>query len=286
MIRYKKQKKTTNRKSKSGIELSKYDVHLKKISIYKIKHKKNIIPKNKLSNKDAKSKSAIILNDYELNVLSYENAIKIDKRSFRAYYISLIKRKHPFIFHFCPMNDFNSPIIKICLFFLCFSIYYFINSLFFDESMIHQIYEDGGIYNFIYLIPFITFSFLISHLLSIILRYVFLSERNIYELKKAKTSKKLEDLKDKIIKFITIKCICFFSISIVFLFFLWYYLSSFGAVYQNSQLHLFINTLISFSLSLIFPFIINILPSCLRIYSLSNKNRKCIYKANSFFQLI
>ena len=72
-------------------------------------------------------------NEYELNSMDYEDAIKYDKRSFCEYYISLLKRKHPLLFGFCPFKDYNSIIIKSCIFFLSFGIYYAINFVFFNE---------------------------------------------------------------------------------------------------------------------------------------------------------
>ena len=102
--------------------------------------------------------------DYEKNTFSYKNAKKYDKRSFISFYISLIRAKHYLIFSFFPIKDYNSRIIKICLFFLSYSIYYFISALFISESTIHKIYNDGK-YNFIYLLPQIMYSFIISHTL-------------------------------------------------------------------------------------------------------------------------
>ena len=55
--------------------------------------------------------------DFELNDLSYNNAIKIDKRTYCQYYLSLIRTKHLFFFSFWPVFDYNSQIIKIFLFF-------------------------------------------------------------------------------------------------------------------------------------------------------------------------
>ena len=176
--------------------------------------------------------------------------------------------------------------VKINLFFLFFCIYYFINALFFNEKVIHKIYEQQGIYNFIYLIPFILYSFIISHFIFIIVKYFSLSEKNICEIKKEK-SVELEN--DKILdvkKCLVIKYICFFGISLLFLFFFWYYLSSFGAVYQNTQIFLSKNILISFAFSLFYPFIINILPGVLRIYSLNNPNRICLFKLSKIIQYI
>ena len=118
--------------------------------------------------------------------MPYNEAIIYDERSFFNYYCSLVRTKNAFIFSFCPMKDYNSTIIKISLFFLSFAIYYFTNALFFDEKTIHKIYEDKGFYNFIYLVPHICYSFVISNALNIIIKYIFLSERNICKIKRAK----------------------------------------------------------------------------------------------------
>ena len=96
----------------------------------------------------------IKFNDYELNSFSYDKALKYDKRSYFQYYISLLKTKHPLLFSFFPINDYNSRIIKISIFLLFFSINYSINGLFFlDESIIHLIYQGQGNYIIIYLAP-------------------------------------------------------------------------------------------------------------------------------------
>ena len=218
--------------------------------------------------------------------MSYQDALKYDKRKFCSYYCSLIRKKNYILFSFCPNRDYNSKIIKISLFFLFFSIYYFINALFFDEPTIHNIYEEQGFYNFIYLVPHIFYSFTISQILNTIIKYIFLSERNICKIKNEKKIQKIYDIIDKVKKCLVIKYIYFFCLGLIFLLFFWYYLSSFGAVYQNTQIYLIKNTIISFGVSLIYPFIINIIPSILRIYALKRNNKECLYKASKFIQYI
>ena len=66
-------------------------------------------------------------NDYELNNLSYEDALKYDKRTCCDYYCSLIKNKQIILFTFCSFNDYNSGIIKKFMFFLSFALHYTIN---------------------------------------------------------------------------------------------------------------------------------------------------------------
>ena len=139
-------------------------------------------------------------NDYELNTMDYKDALLYDKRSCCSYYISLIKSKHPLLFGFCPFNDNNSLIIKSCIFFESYHISYFINYLFFNENTIHQIYEDNGIYDLFYFFPQIGISFAVSNIIYIIIRYIFLSERNIKEIKIKKTYDAANDLFYKVKK--------------------------------------------------------------------------------------
>ena len=102
-------------------------------------------------------------NDYELNTMEYRKALLYDKRSFCQYYLALLKRKNLILFSICPVKDYNTMIIKLSMFILSFAIYYGMNSLFFNEVVVHKIYEDGGGYNIkIFLIPIIC-SFIISH---------------------------------------------------------------------------------------------------------------------------
>ena len=227
-----------------------------------------------------------LYNDIELNTMDYNDALKIDKRTFIQYYISLIRTKHPIFFAFFQNKDYNISIIKICLFFLSFAIYFASNTFFFDFKGIHKIYEDEGNYNFSYFFPQIMYSFLISYVLYILIKYLVMSERNLLELKIQKTFILAKQKVKKIEKILIIKNVCYFVLGIIFLFFFWYYLSSFCAVYQNSQVYLIKNTFICFAISLIFPFVINLLPVFIRKLSLNVNNRECIYKISKFIQII
>ena len=62
----------------------------------------------------------------------------------------------------------------------------------------------------------------------------------------------------------------------------------FGAVYKNTQYQLIKDTLISFGLSLVYPFGINLIPGIFRIPALSNikKNKNSLYKFSKFLQII
>ena len=219
--------------------------------------------------------------------MNYEKALLYDKRTFCQYYLSLLKIKILILFSFYPINDYNSRIIKICLFFLFFDIYFALNTLFFNESTIHQIYKDKGEYNLKYFLPQIIYAFIISYIINDIIKYLSLSERSILKLKnEEENSENINDKSDKIKKCLIIKYIIFFVISILFLLLFWYYLSSFCAVYKNSQYYLIKNTSISFAIGLVFPIIFIFLSCFIRSYSLHKKGNKIAYNISQIIQLL
>ena len=83
-----------------------------------------------------------------------------------------------------------------------------------------------------------------------------------------------------------IKLIIFFILIFIFLILFWYYLICFCGVYKNTQIHVIKDTLISFGLSLMYPFILNLLPGLFRIPSLKKKNRECLFKVSLLIQII
>ena len=76
-------------------------------------------------------KNILDYKDFELNLLEYSDFVKLDKRSYSQFYISLLKNNHPLFFSFLPNKDYNSLIIKIFLFFFSFIFNLVFNSLFF-----------------------------------------------------------------------------------------------------------------------------------------------------------
>ena len=254
------------------------------------KEKPNLIIKNNKPHstlpKNIQNKNDYI--DYELNSMIYSDAILYDHRTCFEYYRSLLRTKHPFLFGFCRIKDYNLMIIKSDIFFISFSIYYAINFLLLTEEIIHYLFENGGKYNILDFIEPICISFAISHMITIIIKLIFLSERNIMELKMQATHFEAFRLTTKIKKHLVIKYFFFFIIGLIFLIIFWVFLSSFGAVFKNTQIVLLKNTLISFSISFIYPFIYNIIPCFFRICSLSNRknNCSCVYNTNKFLQLL
>ena len=278
----------------------------KNINIENTNNTRNLLFKStKKENNNSKNVSSIFQNknnnkknealrckpdtDYELNWLTYKDALKFDKRTECEYFCSLIKSKQLLIFTFCSFNDYNSGIIKIFILFLSFALHYTVNALFFDESNMHQIFEDKGKFNFKFQLPFIIYSAIIStFILRLMLQFLVLTDKDILQVKYEETKEKAIQMKKIKLKNIKIKFAIFFILNFILLGLFWYYLTSFNAIYENTQVYLIENTFFSFGISLFYPFIINILPTIIRMSSIhsSNKDQQYLYKVSQVIQIV
>ena len=225
-------------------------------------------------------------NDYEMNILPYNIALNIDKRTYIDYYFSLIRTKHLIVFTFYTNNDYNLKKIKICLLLFSFALTFTVNSLFFNESLVHKIYKDKGSFDFIYQLPQILYSFIIISTIISIVKYLSLSEKDILKLKNE--SQIIEDKSLKILNCIIKKIIFYFIISLLLLLFFWYFLSCFCVVYKNTQIFLIKDTSITIAISLISPFFIYLIPGIFRIPSLRTpkKDKQYLYIICKIIQFI
>ena len=223
--------------------------------------------------------------DFELNSLNYESAIKLDHRSYCQYYFSLLKNDHPIIFSFGSYNDYNLKTIKIFLFFFSFCSDFTINALFFTDDTIHKIYEDKGKFNLLYQIPQTLYSTIISRVIDFLVKYFALTQDILVDLKQEKNNKNLNNKYLKLLRIIKTKFILFYIFSFIILVLFWYYITCFCGIYINTQTHLIKDSLISLVTSLLYPFIIDIIPGIFRIAALrvGKPTRSCLYK---FSQII
>ena len=224
--------------------------------------------------------------DIEINNLEYKSALKTDKRTYIQYYISLLKTKHILLFSFFYNDDYNAQAIKKFLFFFIIVINFTGNTLFFNDSTMHKIYLDEGKFNFIYQIPKILLSSLITGIITTIFKMTALSEEKIILLKNEKDLKILEDKIMEMYKAFGIKYVIFFIASFILFFIFWYYVSIFCVVYPNTQLHLIKDFAISYSVSLLYPFGLYLLPGIFRRFSLKAKNRECCFKFSKILQFL
>jgi len=120
------------------------------------------------------------------------------------------------------------------------------------------------------------------------LHFLVLTDKDILQVKLQTTKKMALSLKEQKLKCILIKFTIFFILNFILLVLFWYYLTCFNAIYENTQIYLIENTFISFGFSLFYPFIINIIPTIIRMGSIhsSKKNQNYCYRVSQIVQLI
>ena len=150
----------------------------------------------------------------------------------------------------------------------------------------HKIYIDEGSYNFVYQIPQIIYSSIISGILTFIIKYLSLPEQDVITIKNEKENNNLDIMGRKTLIKIKIKFIFFCIFTFLILSGFTFYISCFCCVYINTQVHLIKDSLISFFLSFVYPLVYFILACALRLCSLNSKNKdkKCLYKISQFIQ--
>ena len=221
--------------------------------------------------------------DFELNSLDYEEALQLDHRNYCDYYTSLLKYNHPIMYSFAPYNDYNSKIIKMFLFFFSFALDFTVNAIFFSDNTMHKIYEDKGKFDFLYQVPQIIYSTIISKFIDTLIRKFALTQDNIVDLKKEKGSKKYKKINLIILRTLKIKFILFFCLAFMILSFFWYYITCFCGIYINTQIHLIKDSLSSLVLSLIIPFALYLIPGIFRLAALKEKKKKNVQKPKKYF---
>ena len=270
----------------------------KDITIFNIENSRNKSSEEKINNKEnnliqntqdfMKNYKISDITDEEKNNLEYEIALIVDKRTYFQYYYSLLKKKQLILFAFCPNKDYNLTLIKISLLILSFSLFFTINGFFFTDSTMNKINKEHGKYNFLFQIPQMLYSTLISAVINIILKMLSLSQKQILIIKQEKNYLNAKKTSNSILKCLKIKLSIFFVISSLLMLFFWYFISCFCSVYKNTQKTLIIDTLISFTLSMIYPFGLNLIPGFFRIPALraQEKNKKYLYIFSGYLAMI
>lgn len=271
-------KTINNEKSGNNAINKKKKIYVKKKSKRKIRNKKT-----KYINENNEDRN---YDDIELNSLSYEEAIKYDKRTTKQYYCSLLMKKQIIFFSFLSKDNYTIKSIKLGFFIVTASLYFTVNSFFFNDEKIHKIYSDNGIYNILYQLPQAIYTTLILAFFNMIIQFFALSDNLILKIKSNKKRKDILNQSIYLFKCLRIKYNLFFIVSILFLSFFWYFISAFCAVYKNTQRTYIKNCLLSFSISSIYSFVENIFAAILRIQSLKMKNGKIVFFISKILSLL
>ena len=226
----------------------------------------------------------VVFTEDDLNMADYEDAKKYDKRSYMKYYWSLIKKKQIFIFTFYTSTDHNLRIVKEALFILFVTFFFAFTALFFNDNIMREIYIYKGNTDAAIYVTNIILSSFCCLIMNLIIRFVSISERDVYKIVKEKNVEEKILLAEKAKRCQKIKIAILFTISILLIGLFWYYVSAFCAIFKNSQGHYLLNVLASFIICNLWPFVTSLIAPFFRISSLKEENNSpCMYK---FSQII
>ena len=213
--------------------------------------------------------------DYELNDLDYFNALELDNRNFLRIYWYLIKREHLIIFTFFNKNDYNIFSVKLSKLFLAICTDMAFNVFFFSDESMHNIYVSGGKYDYIGQLAQMIYSTIISQILQTFINFLTMTDILYYRIKETLKEKNVDRKQFLfLIKCIKYKINIFYIFSFLLFLFFWYLISAFCAVYKNTQKIFIIDSISSFIMGLIYPFVLYLAPTGLRIISLKAKTKK------------
>ena len=214
----------------------------------------------------------------------------MDKRPFINIYWSIIKREHKIIFTFFIWNDHNLYYIKFMRFMFLLCTDMALNVIFFSDESMHKIYLNYGKYDFFQQITQTIYTVAVSQVIEVFICFLSLTDKHYYQIKNIKNQegkdKKYEIF--KVLRCIKLKLFGFFLFTLSLFAFYWYLIACFCAVYKNTQIIFIKDFLMSFVAGLIYPFILYIFPSVLRIMSLrvcKNINLEFVYKLSDIIPI-
>ena len=100
----------------------------------------------------------------------------------------------------------------------------------------HKIHEDKGQFDFLFQIPQILYSSLISRFINYLIRKLALSQDAIVGLKQERRISRTT--KKTLLRILKFKFILYFILSFVIIIFILYYITCFCGIYVNTQIHL------------------------------------------------
>ena len=226
----------------------------------------------------------------DVNLMEYDLAIKLDKRTFFQFLWGRIKI-YIFLFDIFLVHEPLKPIaIKILIFLIHMDIYFLFNGIFLNEEYISELYhtkEDSFIkfikrnnYNLFYTIMSII-------ILKALINCLFVDEKKIKIIFKTEKNNKLNLKREIILILQNIKSryTKLFIISYIISIFSWYYISCFNNTYPNTKIE-WIKSSIFIILSIqIFLIFLSILETILRFLSFKCNSEK-LFKISLVFSSI
>ena len=149
-----------------------------------------------------------------------------------------------------------------------------LNVFFFSDESMHNIYTSGGKFNFFDQIIQFIYTTIVSQLLQIFLNYLTMTDIHYYKIKSMNKDEINKKKIKSVLKWIKCKIITFYIFTFILFLSYWYIITAFCSVYENTQIIFIIDSLLSFFIGLLYPFILYFIPTGLRFIK---KNLKVFY---------
>ena len=240
----------------------------------KIKNKSNLMETNIKKNKSIINKSKIRISKFDDNLqeLDYEKAIIIDKRSFMKMYFAFFIDSQIILDTFFTKHYFELFIVKLSFLIFTFQISFFLNALFYSEDYIPEAYHNNGVLYFISGLPKSIYSFLITLIITNLLRMLSSSKSELMKIIiQHKNIKKYIHLINIVLIKLRKKLIAYFILIIILGIFFLYYATTFCAVYYNSQKYWIFGCIQSFGLDSLSALIICIFITSFRYLAIKKR---------------
>ena len=147
-----------------------------------------------------------------------------------------------------------------------------------------HIYKEGGKFDFLYNLPKTIFSGICCGIINFLLKFLSLSQNDIKKLYNIQNKKNLYIKLSKLIKCLKFKLNIFYVLIFIFMILFHIYVGTFCCVYVNTQKHLIKSTIISYILSMFYPFGMCLFVTIFRKLSLYYK-KKFLFILSKIFQI-
>ena len=224
--------------------------------------------------------------DDNMDDMIYEDAVKYDDRSFGTMLLRSIKQKLFFTGPFMSINVLEPFFVRLLTFFLLLALYYTLNGFFFHEAYISNRYGSKGNTGFTYFVknelPRCLLAGLVGTVVSaLIMIFAFSRRRFMTVIEEEKTHEGFMRRTQKMMRCLKIRLVIFVIVDILVMFFCWYYVSAFGAVYQQSQIPLLIGMAVTVVFVLIFQILYALIVCLMRYIGLKCKCI-CLYTVSTY----
>ena len=222
----------------------------------------------------------------DFNDMKFEDAINQDTRTYYRIFVAYLLEEHIIFNTFCTDVYLELRAIKLSFLVFGYEINFFLNAFFYTDEYISDTYHNDGVLDFFSSLPKSIYSFIVTLVISNLLKMLSSSKKQLLKIIKEKDDKKefLMALGIELAKFKR-KIICYFIIVFILSIFFSYYVSAFCAVYQNSQTFWLIGCLESCALDFVTPFIICLILSTLRYIGLKRRS-KCAYNVAKYLGIL